>query len=411
MFDLDAWQEIFQTISKNKLRTFLSGLTITFAIFLFAILLGMGNGLKNTFAGFFVRDAENLISIWSWKTSKPYKGFKTGRKIELTMDTYDYIKDNYKGKYQHLTGRITKNVQGTYKNESANYRLLGSHPDVQYIEATKIIKGRFLNQLDMKNRNKVVVIGRMVEKDLFKKGVSAVGKYINLGNFAYKVIGTVSDEGGDNEERFIYTPLTTMQLIYGDKDPLSRIYLTYNPKMSINAAISFGLKLKRDLKERLNIAPKDQRGLGVQNNASNLKQTKQTSGALDMIVFLIGLGTLIAGIVGISNIMIYIVKERTKEIGIRKALGAKPSAIISMVMLESLLITAIAGLIGLLLGIGVLKLIGEDGLEDYFIKDPSVNTRIVIIATVLVVLAGLIAGYLPAKRASKIKPIVALRDE
>jgi len=409
MFDLDGWQEIFQSIGKNKLRTVLSGLTITFAIMLFTILLGMGNGLKNTFASFFSRDAENAIFIMPNNTSKAYRGYQSGRRIELRNKDVDYVLENYQGNIEHIIRRNQRQVDITYKNKKSNYSLIAVDPAIQFLERASPYEGRFINKLDLNKRSKVIVLGRMTKKDLFPAGVSAVGKYVNVGGLAYKVVGVFTDPGGDNEERLNYIPITTSQALYGNNDKVDQINILYNSKLSTAEAIAFGNNMLRDLKDRFDIAPRDQRAIRVQNRAEGVQATKQTSGALDMIVIIISIGTLIAGIVGISNIMIYIVKERTKELGIRKAIGATPNSIVKMIMFESMFITSIAGYLGMLIGIGVLSY-AAPGLEKYFIKDPNVDTGIVIFATVLLVISGLIAGYVPARRAGKIKPIVALND-
>ena len=410
MFDLDGWREIFQSIGKNKLRTILSGLTITFAILLFTILLGMGNGLKNTFESFFSRDAENAIFIMANRTSKAFRGYQTGRRVEFKNEDIDYINKNYANSIEHIIRRNQRQVEISYKNEKSNYPLIAVDPEIQFLERANPFVGRFINQSDLKKKSKVIVIGRMTYEDLFPKGVNAVGKYVNAGGLAYKVIGVFTDPGGDNEERLNYIPITTAQSIYGNNDKVDQINILYRSDMSTEEAIAFGGRLVKDLKDQHDVAPNDQRGIRITNRAEVVQGTKQTSGALDMIVLLISIGTLIAGIVGISNIMIYIVKERTKELGIRKALGATPNSIIKMIMFEALFITTIAGYLGMVIGIGVLSYVAP-GLEAYFIKDASVDLRIVIFATILLMIAGIIAGYLPARRAAKIKPIVALNDE
>jgi len=409
MFDIDLWREIFQNLGKNKLRTILSGFTISFAILLFTLLFGIGNGLKHTFEKSFVNNAQNAIYIRSGKTSKPYKGLQTGRKIQFKNKNFNFIKDKFNSKIEYNTAIIYKNVQVSYKNEQSSYSLKAVNPDDQFIEKAIIEKGRFINVLDIKNKSKVLVIGRLVEQDLFK-GKSALGKYLDVNGLAYKVIGVFSDDGGDNEERIIYMPVTTAQQIYGNNDHIDQINLTFNPKMSIAKAISFGNILSKILKEKLKISPRDQSGLRVRNMAEATKNVRSFMLVLNFIILFIGAGTLIAGIIGISNIMVYIVNERTKELGIRKALGASPKSIIGMILQESMLVTALAGYFGLILGTGILKLIGPS-LEKYFILNPSVNLGVVIGATVVLILSGIMAGYLPAKRAARIKPIVALRDE
>jgi putative ABC transport system permease protein len=411
MFDLDSWREIFQSMGKNKLRTILSGLTITFAIFLFTILLGMGNGLKNTFAGAFSRDAENAMFIMPDRTTKAYRGFQSGRQIEFTNEDVQYVAKNYGDKITSLIRRNRTRVDFKYKNQRDDYELIAVDPGIQFIEKATPFKGRFINELDIKKKAKVIAIGRMTERDLFPEGISALGKYIDVGGLAYKVVGVFTDPGGDNEERLNYMPITTFQNIYGNNEDVHQINLLYNPKLSTAEAIAFGNRMVRDLKDKHNVDPNDQRAIGITNRAEVVQGTGQVSTALDMIVILISIGTLIAGIVGIGNMMVYIVKERTKELGIRKALGAKPSSIIMMIMFESLFITTIAGYLGLLIGTGVVKWMAPILEKNYFLKDSSVNMGIVIFATILLMISGIIAGYLPARRAAKIKPIVALRDE
>jgi len=410
MFDLDRWQEIFQTISKNKLRTVLSGFTIAFAILLFTLLFGVGNGLKHTFEKEFSGDAQNSVYIRSGRTTKPYKGLQSGRRIQFRNDDSKFINDKFNKDIQFFSPNIERfNVQASYKGEQNRYTVRGVYPDYQPLESAVIQEGRFISVIDIKEKTKVIAIGRMVEKDLFKN-LNAYGKNIILDGISYKVIGVFSDPGGDNDERFIYAPFTTIQGIYKPNDELDRFGLTFNPKLTVDQAISFSNLLTKVLKEKHKVDPRDQRAIRVQNYAEGAKNVQQFMFVLNVIILFIGIGTLIAGIIGISNIMVYIVKERTKEIGIRKALGATPKSIVGMIMLESIFVTAIAGYTGLMIGVFVLKTLGNS-LEKYFIVNPSVETYVVIGATIILILAGTIAGYLPAKRASRIKPIVALNDE
>ncbi|MFI1771858.1 ABC transporter permease [Thalassobellus citreus] len=409
MFDLDLWREIFQSINKNRTRSLLSGFTVAFAILLFTILFGIANGLQNTFKEAFVDDATNSIFINSGRTTKASKGLQANRRIQFKNEDYNYIKDEFGNKVEFITGRIYKNVSASYRNEQSTYDLRAVHPDHQFLEKTKTFEGRYINQSDIKNKTKVVVIGRLVEEDLFVK-TTALGKYINLSGVLYKIVGVFADDGGDNEERRIYMPISTAQQVYGNNDYIDQINLTYNPEMSYDEALSFSNLITDKLKDRFSVAKSDQRAIRVRNMAEGTKAVGQMTFGLTVIILVIGFGTLIAGIVGVSNIMIFIVKERTKEIGIRKALGASPRSIVFIVLLESILITAIAGYVGLLLGVGVLELVGPS-LETYFIKDPGVSNSLVIGATLTLIGAGTLAGYLPAKKASRIKPIVALRND
>lgn len=409
MFDIDRWREIFEAIGKNKLRTALSGFTIAFAIFIFTLLFGVGNGLKHTFEKQFAGDSMMSMYLWAGKTTMPYRGMQSGRPVQLKNEDLDFIKKEFEDKINILTPRIIRQVQGAYRNNQNSYQLRAVYPGYQTLESAVIESGRFINNLDLKKRSKVVSIGRLVELDLFDQ-LSGIGKEINLDGISYTVIGVFSDPGGDNDERYIYAPFTTVQQLYGNTDNLETIGLTYNPKMSVDEAIVFGNKLEKAMKERHTINPKDQRGLRVNNYAEGNKDVASFMMVLNVIILFIGIGTLIAGIIGISNIMVYIVKERTKELGIRKALGATPKSIVGMIMMESIFITALSGYLGLLLGTTILETFGYK-LEQYFIIDPTVETYVVVGATIVLILAGTIAGYLPAKRAARIKPIVALRDE
>lgn len=409
MFSRDRWREIFETISKNKLRTFLSGFTVALGIFIFIILFGLGNGLKNTFQEFFLDDASNAIFLNPGKTSLPYKGFKANRRIEFENEDLEDIKQNFPMFTEYVTPRISRSALTRYKNESNSYTTRGVAPGHQFIEKTLLMKGRYINERDLENKTKVAVIGRMVAKDLFKTE-EPIGKYIDIGSAAFKVVGVFQDDGGDREERYIYLPYTTRQLLEKGNDKVDQLIVTFPKEMGHAGAIAFETSLKRYFKDKKSIDPRDPNGIYFQNLTDDLKQSQQFAVVLQLIVSFVGLGTLIAGIIGISNIMVFVVKERTKELGIRKALGATPKSVIQMILQESVFITTISGYLGLFLGIVVLKNIGLK-LEDYFIKDPFIDFSTALAATVVLIIFGAVAGYIPAKRASSIKPIVALRDE
>jgi len=410
MFDLDRWREIFQSINKNKLRSVMSGFTVAFAILLFTLLFGIVSGLKNTFEGAFVDDAANSMIVRVWKTTKPFKGLQSNRRIQLKNPDYEYLEDKYDSEIDLMTARIFKNFSISYDNKQDNYSVTAVHPDHQFLEKTLINEGRYINQLDINESSKVIVIGRLIKSDLFGEK-PALGKRVNVGGISYKVIGIFSDDGGDNEERVAYIPVTTAQKLYGNNDYLSQIRIGYNQDLNLDEAIAFGNLIERDMRSKLDIHPDDQSALSVRNMAEGRKGVDVFMIALFFIVVFIGSGTLIAGIIGISNIMIFVIKERTKEFGIRKALGAKPSSIVGMVVQESVLITTIAGYLGLTLGTYILSLIGNNLEKDYFIKDPSVSQGLVIGATIVLIISGLIAALVPARKASQIKPVVALRAD
>ena len=409
MFNRDRWREIFETIGKNKLRTFLSGFTVALGIFIFIILFGLGNGLKNTFQEFFLDDASNAIFIYPGRTSMPYKGFKANRRIEFKNEDVEDIKQNFPMFTEYVTPRITRSELTSFKNESNTYTTRAVAPGHQFIEKTILMKGRYINQMDLNKKTKNAVIGRLVAKDLFKKE-DPIGKYIDVGSTVFKVVGIFQDDGGDNEERYIYIPYTTRQLLEKSNDKVGQIIVTFPKELGHVGAVAFEKSLKKFFKDKKSVDPRDPNGIYFQNLTDDLKQSQQFAVVLQLIVSFVGLGTLIAGIIGISNIMVFVVKERTKELGIRKALGATPRSVIQMVLQESVFITEISGYVGLFLGIAVLKNVGLS-LEEYFIKNPFIDFGTAFAATIVLIIFGAIAGYIPAKRASRIKPIVALRDE
>ena len=278
MFDLDLWREIFQSINKNRTRSLLSGFTVAFAILLFAVLFGLANGLQNTFSEAFNDDANNSIMIYSGMTTKANKGLQAGRRIQFKNEDYTYVKEEFKDKVQFITSRVYRNVTATFRNEKNSYSVRAVHPDHQYLEMTIIDQGRYINEMDVKEHTKVVVIGRLVEEDLFLK-TTALGKYINLDGIPYKVVGIFSDDGGDNEERLIYMPISTAQRLYGNTDYVDQINLTYNPEMDYDQAIAFGRTLTNKMKNRFEVQETDQRTIRNQNMADCTKAvgTMQTA--------------------------------------------------------------------------------------------------------------------------------------
>jgi len=410
MFSKDRWQEIFQSIQKNKLRTFLSGFTITLGILIFTILFGFGNGLKNTFQEFFVDDATNTIWIFPGRTTKPFKGYASNRKIEFRNDDIKDIKEDFAFYIDYITPRITRGVIARYRGESNSYTIRGIAPAHQLCEKTIIMKGRYINDNDIKEKSKHVVIGRLVEQDLFGKEENALGKFLEIDAITYKIVGVFQDDGGDNEERLMYMPYTTRQLIEKNTDKIDQLIIGFKLGIGFSGAKAFEKSLDKYMRDKHVVASDDQKGIFVRNVADNVQQTLQFASILQLVVGFVGIGTLLAGIIGISNIMVFVVKERTKELGIRKALGAPPRSIIAMILQESIFITAIAGVFGLLIGIAILNLTGTT-LKDYFITNPFVDTGTVIGATLLLIFFGALAGYIPARRAARIKPIIALRDE
>jgi putative ABC transport system permease protein len=409
MFNLERWIEIYQSIRKNKLRAVLSGFTVSLGILLFIILFGLGEGLKNSYKDLFLNEANNLIAIYPGKTTKPFGGYKSNRRIEFENSDITDIINNFSSSIEYINPTINASESITYKLESFSYSIEAVSPSNQFMRKHVLMNGRYINILDINKKNKVAVIGRLVARDIFKQE-DPLGKFINIGSRTFKVVGVFQDSGGDVEESKVIIPYTTRQQILMGTDKLGNITLTFNPDIGSSGAIALSDNLKKFLKKKKSIDPTDPSGLFIRNVADEFERSMQFAGVLQIIVTFVGIGTLIAGIIGISNIMVFIVKERTKELGIRKALGASPSEIIKMIITESIFITSVSGIFGMVGGIILLNSV-DTGLHEYFITRPGVNIGIAITATILLIVFGVVAGYIPAKRAAQIKPIIALRDE
>ncbi|CAM4055135.1 ABC transporter permease [Gillisia limnaea] len=415
MFDIERWQEIFETISKNKLRTFLTGLSVASGIFILVILLGIGEGMRNGISREFEQDAANVMYVYTGVTSKEYKGLNPGRQITMKNDDYGYISSKYNDELEYKSSiyRIWSGLVN-YKTESGSYRVEGVWPDYQFLENASMTNGRYINYTDQENFEKVVVIGNKVKTDLFKNGENPIGEYLQISNINFKVIGVFTDPGGEREETRVFLPLSTAQLVFGGGNEIRNLSFTLEKKDNFKEALAeseqFTAEVSTYLKEKHTIAPDDISAVNINNSLENAKRFYDL---MDMIKFFfwgVGICTIIAGVVGVSNIMLIIVKERTKEIGIRKALGAEPVSIIVMVLHESIFITTIAGFVGLIFSLALLEFIGPM-IETQYITNPSINFAVALSTVFILILAGAIAGFFPAWRAARIKPIVALRDE
>ena len=406
MFDLDRWQEIFSSIRSNMLRTVLSGFTVALGLYIFIVLFGIGTGLKNAFNDGF-RSAQNLISISSGRTSLAYAGLQADRLISFNNDDLEAVTTENKENIEYSSPIYSSFWTVKYGKESGSYGINGAGEEEVYIKNRTVLDGRYLSPADIKENRNVAVIGKMVHRDLIKNG-NPIGKELDINGTIFKVIGVFSDNQGDWAERSISIPITTMQQLKKSSDTISEISLTYNMELSPDEAIQFGEELKNQLQERKKVSPEDEQAIWVFNNAENTKNGTMFLSVIIIIVGFIGIGTLVAGIIGISNIMVYIVKERTLEIGIRKAIGARPISIVVLILQESIVITVLSGIIGVLLGVLSLRLIGNN-LREYFILDPNVGWGAIFSAFVCLVISGAVAGFVPAYRASKIKPIEALR--
>ncbi len=415
MFDVERWQEIFETISKNKLRTFLTGLSVASGIFILVILLGIGEGMQNGISKQFERNAANILYVFTGVTSKEYKGLNPGRQIVMKNDDFSYISSKYQDdlEYKSSIFRIWSGLI-TFKNESGAYRVEGVWPDYQFLENAGMTEGRYINYKDQENFEKVVVISEKIKSDLFKNGENPIGEYIQISNINFKVIGVYTDPGGEREETRVFLPISTAQRVFGGANNIRNLSFTLEKKDNFEEALAeserFTEEVSSYLKEKHIIAPDDTSAININNT---LEEAKRFYDLINMIKFFfwgVGICTIIAGVVGVSNIMLIIVKERTKEIGIRKALGAEPVSIIVMVLHESIFITTIAGFVGLIFSLALLEFVGPM-IETEYITNPSINFSVAISTVFILIIAGAIAGFFPAWRAARIKPIVALRDE
>lgn len=410
----DIAEEIWNTLKKNKLRTFLTGFSVAWGIFMLIVLLGAGNGLKHGMEQSFGRWSTNTLMLWPGRTSVPYEGLPKDRRINF-REGDDIIMADRETKIEHISPVIE--MWGTtlsYGNEYGAYSLTGVNPHFPAIVPMEIKSGngRFINSVDMAEKRKVIVIHRKVADILFRNE-NPLGKYLQANDIAFQVVG-IYDDDNTNQYPAVYIPLTTAQAIY---NPIS--YNSIDMTIGDVTTVEGGKKVEghmRGILGRLKtFFADDPQAIYVWNVLENYLQTMGIFNGITLFVWVIGIGTLVAGIVGVSNIMLITVKERTHEFGIRKALGASPASVLKLVLAESLLITVCFGYVGMVAGIGVTELasslLGNIPGERVIFKDPTVDLSIAIVSTLVLVIAGVLAGYFPAKKAVGIRPIEALRSE
>jgi putative ABC transport system permease protein len=410
MFDSDKWQEIFGTIKKNKLRTFLTLLGIGCGMFMLVILLGAGNSFRDGVMSDF-NFATNSGFIWGRRTTISHNGFQPGKRVQFdnsdTKMLWSRIPEmKYLAPRNSLGGAMT-----VYKSKSASFEVFGDYPDYNMIEIKNIPEGRFINKNDIDESRKVCVIGSGVIKQLFEKDEDPIGKFITVKNANFRVVGIIKPArgGGDEEsESSIHIPFTTFQKAFNFGDGVG----WYGYSVADNADLSIiEPKIIELLKEKNNIHPLDEDAVGNFNLQAEYDEINGLFNGLTYFTWFVGISTLFAGIIGISNIMLIIVKERTKEIGIRKSLGATPSSIVSLIIQESVFLTLIGGYFALVFGLFLLEVIGaimpEDG--DMPFSTPTVDPMVVIGALGILVLGGALAGIMPARKAAAVSPIEAIR--
>ncbi len=410
VLDIDTWQEIIDTVRKNKLRTLLTAFSVAWGILMLVVLLGSGKGLAHGVEYEFRDDATNSIWMRSGQTSMPYRGLRPGRMVQFTNEDHKDIVGNLRG-VEHITSRffIRGNLTVAYKGVTSSFNVRSVHPDHQYLEKTIVTEGRFINPLDLQEFRKVAVIGDRVKAQLFK-GQPALGEYIEVNSIPFRVVGVFTDEGGEGEMETIYLPISTAQKAFNGANRVGMIMMTVGDA-TVEESKAIATDLRNRIAERHDFDPSDQRAVFISNAVETFQRFVNLMGSIRMFVWVIGVGTLLAGVVGISNIMMIAVKERTKEIGIRKALGATPWSVMNLVLQEAVLVTAVAGYFGLVAGVGVLELMGRGIKGSDFFRHPEVDFGVAVSATVLLVLAGAVAGFFPARRAASVRPVEALREE
>ncbi|UCD59887.1 MAG: ABC transporter permease [Flavobacteriaceae bacterium] len=414
MFDLERWQEIFDTIRKNKLRTFLTGLSVASGIFILVILLGFGQGMQNGVAHEFEEDAATSVWVWPGVTSKEFKGLNPGRSIQLKNENYESSLALFGDKIEYKSPRIfVRNVSVNYGKEALVYGIQGVSYDFQFIENAKMSEGRFLNYQDEVTTAKVAIIGNKIKRDVFKELKTPLGEYINISGVLFKIVGVYS-EREDREEERIYIPVTSAQQVFNGGDRINNMSYTLpmeeNFDLAVIKATAFKEKLQAHLQQVHTVAPEDTGAIQVWSALEEAKRYYSLIGNIKFFFWFVGICTIIAGVVSVSNIMLIVVKERTREIGIRKALGAKPWSIVGMILQESIFVTAISGFTGLIFSMGLLEIVGPYIEVDY-VLNPSVNFNVALSTVLVLILAGTIAGFFPAWRAASIHTIEALRDE
>ena len=411
MIDRDTWREILDVVARNKLRTTLTGFAVAWGIFMLVVLLGSGTGLAHGIEYQFRDDAINSIWIQSGRTSNPYKGLQPGRRIQFENRDYDEVTTRVPGvEYSSARFMVFGSSKVVYQDETGSFTLRAVHPGHAKVEKTTILQGRFINELDLREFRKSAVLGVLVKDALFGDR-PAIGKEIRINGISFNVVGIFDDEGSEREREMIYLPISTAQRAFNGRDRINQILYTTG-----DATLPESERMAGQSKEILAVNhtfdPEDKRAVFVNNNVENFQRFASLMNAIRIFIWIVGVGTLLAGVVGVSNIMLVAVKERTREIGIRKALGATPGSIVALVLQESVLITAVAGYLGLIAGVALLEVVSRVLPEEStFFKNPQVDLSTALWATLLLIAAGTVAGYFPARRAASVQPVEALRDE
>lgn len=417
---LDIWQEIYGTIKRNKLRTFLTGFAVAWGIFMLIVLLGAGNGIIHAFEENVSERALNSIKLGGGWTTMAYDGLKEGRSIELENKDLDATTKLFKDNIIQAGATLRQgSVNISFGKEYININMMGIHPNYVQSEAIKTTAGRFINQNDIKGRRKTIILHKKSAETLFGKShIDPIGQFVNAGGVVYQVVGLYDDMG--NQGSVAYAPFTTLQTIYNKGNKLNEIIFTTKGLTNEQSNEVFEQKYRKVIGANHRFNPEDKSAIWMWNRFTDYLKTQNAGNILRTAIWVIGIFTLLSGIVGVSNIMLITVKERTREFGIRKALGAKPFSILWLIIVESVVITTLFGYIGMIAGIGATEWMNaafgtqtaDAGMfQAKMFTNPTVDIGIAIQATLTLIVAGTLAGFFPAKKAVSISPIEALRAD
>jgi putative ABC transport system permease protein len=420
MFDLDKWEEIWLTMMQHKLRTTLTAFGVFWGIFMLVILLGAGNGLRNgAMRNFDI--ARNAVFVWTEETTVPFAGFEAGRTVRLTNEDLAVLSELRQVKTTaprlQVANRFGDEVLTIVRgDESVAFAIMGDAPEFLEIKPYIIDEGRFINRFDMEQMRKVAVIGRRVRDELFEAGEQAVGEYIRIGGVPFRVVGVfdtrVIGEQAINELQTVHIPLTTAQQTFNMANRID--WFGFVPADGVSA-LATEEAVKNVIRARHKISPDDRQALAGFNVEEEFKSMQGVFNGISGFSWFVAIGTIFAGMVGVANIMLIIVKERTKEIGIRKSVGAKPMSIIGMIVLEASVIAGVAGYAGLVSGVALIEGIAlameQFGMESDFFANPEIDFRVAVSAISVLVVSGVLAGLFPGIRAARVNPVLALRDE
>jgi putative ABC transport system permease protein len=416
MLDADSWQEIVATLKKNRLRTALTACGVFWGIFMLVLMLGFGNGLEQGVTRGMRGFATNSMYVWGQRTTLPYKGLSPGRRVQLTNEDTAALRANIP-EIQFLAPRAQLGGWRGGDNisrgdKTANLGVSGDLPEYAMIQPMTMVAGRFVNDLDIAGRRKIAVIGPRAYAELFAPGENPIGQHIKIQGVYFMVVGHFqpkqSGHMAERQAQTVFIPLTTFQQAFNYANKVDFFAVAAPSQVS---AAALEAKVRYFLAERQRVAPDDRPAFGSFNAGEAFGKMMAAFTGIKVVVWLVGIMTLLAGVIGVSNIMLIVVKERTKEIGIRKALGATPMSIVGQIIQESTLLTAVAGYLGLCAGVGLLELVGAVmGPSDTGVfAPPSVDLRIALIATVVLIVSGMVAGFMPARHAAGIDPVEALR--